>query len=86
MKLYVKLLFLVGGGWVVGGWWVGGSEKNEINAILNSKLKLELVEVGVELGNICPLAATIRNIFSTFVNSSSVWTTPYQPNHPIYLM
>ena len=31
---------------------VGGSEKNEINAILNSKLKLELVEVGVELGNI----------------------------------
>ena len=32
-------------------WWVGGgSEKNEINAILNSKLKLELVEVGVELG------------------------------------
>ena len=44
MKLYVKLLFLVG------GWWVGGSEKNEINAILNSKLKLELVEVGVELG------------------------------------
>ena len=47
MKLYVKLLFLVG------GWWVGGgSEKNEINAILNSKLKLELVEVGVELGKI----------------------------------
>ena len=46
MKLYVKLLFLVGGWWVV-----GGSEKNEINAILNSKLKLELVEVGVELGN-----------------------------------
>ena len=40
----------VGGGWWVGGWWVGGSEKNEINAILNSKLKLELVEVGVELG------------------------------------
>ena len=39
MKLYVKLLFLV-----------GGSEKNEINAILNSKLKLELVEVEVELG------------------------------------
>ena len=38
---------------MVGGWWVvGGSEKNEINAILNSKLKLELVEVGVELGNI----------------------------------
>ena len=37
MKLYVKLLFLVGGWW--GG---GGSEKNEINAILNSKLKLEL--------------------------------------------
>ena len=36
--------------WWVGGWWVGGSEKNEINAILNSKLKLELVEVGVELG------------------------------------
>ena len=34
---------------------VGGSEKNEINAILNSKLKLELVEVGVELGNISPL-------------------------------
>ena len=29
---------------------MGGSEKNEINAILNSKLKLELVEVGVELG------------------------------------
>ena len=45
MKLYVKLLFLVG------GWWVGGSEKNEINAILNSKVKLELVEVGDELGN-----------------------------------
>ena len=38
--------------WWVGGCWVGGSEKNEINAILNSKLKLELVEVGVELGNI----------------------------------
>ena len=37
--------------WVGGGWVVGGSEKNEINAILNSKLKLELVEVGVELGN-----------------------------------
>ena len=37
--------------WWVGGWWVGGSEENEINAILNSKLKLELVEVGVELGN-----------------------------------
>ena len=29
-------------------WWVGGSEKNEINAILNS---IEVkVEVGVELG------------------------------------
>ena len=39
--------------WWVGGWWVGGgSEKNESNAILNSKLKLELVEVGVELGKI----------------------------------
>ena len=45
MKLNVKLLFLVGG-------WVVGREKNEIDAILNSKLKLELVEVGVELGNI----------------------------------
>ena len=42
MKLFVTLLFLVGGGWV---------RKNEMNAILNSKLKLELVEVGVELGN-----------------------------------
>ena len=30
-------------------WWVGGSEKNEINAILNS-VEVE-VEVGVELGN-----------------------------------
>ena len=30
-------------------WWVGGSEKNEINAILNSvEVK---VEVGVELGD-----------------------------------
>ena len=30
---------------------MGGSEKKQINAILNSKLKFELVEVGVELGN-----------------------------------
>ena len=28
---------------------VGGSEKNEINAILNSKLNLELVEVEIEV-------------------------------------
>ena len=46
----------------MGGGWVGGSEKNEINAILNSKLKLELVEVGVELGNLKPSLGTISEI------------------------
>ena len=48
---------------MVGGWWVGGSEKNKINAILNSKLKLELVEVGVELGNMKNSSFLFMNIF-----------------------
>ena len=44
---------------------VGGSEKNETNAILNSKLNLELVEVGVELGNIAQYNSNIILIIST---------------------
>ena len=42
VEVRVQLLFRVGG-------WTGGSEKNEINAILN--LVGVKVEVGVELGN-----------------------------------
>ena len=42
MKLYVKLLFLVGGGWV-------GQKKTKL--MLYSTLVEIEVEVGVELGN-----------------------------------
>ena len=52
-------------------WWVvGGSEKNKINAILNSKLKLELVEVGVELGNM--QITFLKFDDSTFTNSCNL--------------
>ena len=45
MKLHVKLLFLVGGGWV--GVWV----RKKTKLMLYSTLVEIEVEVGVELGN-----------------------------------
>ena len=48
MKLYVKLLFLVGGWWV--GGWVVGQKKTKL--MLYSTLVEIEVEVGVELGKI----------------------------------
>ena len=41
-------------------WWVGGSEKNEINAILN--LVEVKVEVGVELGKNMFINIFLNNI------------------------